>query len=157
MKKLFQKTIILAVMISMALSLGGCSSDTTAVKSTLKEFEYACRKTDLDAMLNCIDPDISGPIRLGLAVYSGATGQDYEDFADSAIAKIVNTVFGENFDSEEFLNNLNITDVKCKAQNEKASVQCKVNFEIAGEKFEQDATIYLYQKDDQWYIYRFEM
>jgi len=132
--------------------LTGCESKSSKIKDTLSEFEYACQNLDVDAILDCIDPDIADPIRFAVALYSGATGQDYEDFLDSVFDDLVAGVFGIDFDPYDFLSTISFTDIKVKTKKDYATVTCELNFEIAGEQFKRDATIYMIENDENWYV-----
>lgn len=157
MKKMCKAAGMIMMLILMTLMLGGCTSDKSEIKDTLGRFEDACRNLDLDEMLDCIEPNVADPIRLGMAIYSGATGQEYKDFVDGTFDQLVTAVFGEDLESNDFLSSISISDAKCEVEKENAAVTCMVKFEIAGEKFERETTVYLHKKGDKWYIYNFEM
>lgn len=147
------RMIALALAVLLLVScLTGCSGAAGKIRNTLEEFEYACRNLDADAMLGCIDPDVADPIRMLLALYSQATDQDYEDVTDTVLENIVYGVFGTDFDPDDFLSSLAVTDAKLKVDGETAVVSCVINFEIAGEKFARNSEIYLVEVRDRWYI-----
>ena len=150
--------MILAVAVSiLVLSLTGCGSARSKIEDTVNEFEYACQNMDIDAILDTIDPYVSDSIRLVVAIYSGATGQDYEDFMDGVFDDLMYTLFGSNFDPYEFLSTISISEVKVKTQKREAIVTCELCFEIAGERFDRDATIYMVEEDENWYISYIDM
>lgn len=154
MKRFVRFVAIIAVISILTCSMSGCASNSSKIKNTLGEFEYACQNLDIDSMLDCIDPMIADPIRLAVAIYSGATGQDYEDFLDGIFDELVGSLFGTEFDPYDFLGTISISDTKIKAKSNMATAECTLNFEIAGEHFEKDAEIYLTKDkdDDNWYI-----
>ncbi|KIR01531.1 hypothetical protein P261_00345 [Lachnospiraceae bacterium TWA4] len=157
MKKFYlMKIIVLLIILSICLT--GCfGKNTEEVNNSINEFEYACQNMDVRAILDSIDPDISDPIRLAFALYSGATGQDYEDFIDGIVDTIVGQVFGTTVQPRSFLSSLEISDTKCSVKKSSASVGCHINFEIAGEKFKREAIINLIKQDDKWYIVNFDV
>lgn len=157
MKRIVRCFVSIILIVTMAFGMTGCVSKTSQIKDTLSEFEYACRNLDVNAMLKCIDPDISDPIRLGLALVSTFTDADYEDLVDSLFDNIGASEFGSSFDAEDFLSTISVSDAKLKTKRHSATVTCKVNFELAGEQFKRDATIEMVEKDDKWYIYSFDM
>ena len=146
----FAALVLAAVLLVSCLS--GCSGNTNKIRNTLEEFEYACRNLDIDAILGCIDPDVADPIRMVLALYSQATNQDYEDITDTALEDVVYGIFGTDFDPDDFLSTLSVTDAKLTVEDDLALVECVINFEIAGEKFARDSAIYLVEIRDKWYI-----
>lgn len=147
-------TRFIAVLLTAALLLcmSACATKASKIKDTLSEFEYACRTLDVDAILDCIDPGVGDPIRLGLAILSSAAGEDYEDVTDGILEEIVYVLFGEDFDPDEFLSTLSVTDAKVETTETGAIVTCMINFEIAGERFEQYSTIVMLEQNDKWYI-----
>lgn len=142
--------LVLAAVLLMSC-LTGCGA-AGEIQDTLKEFEYACRNLDTDAILGCVDPDVADPIRMILALYSEATEQDYEDVTDDVLENIVYGLFGADFDPDDFLSTLSVTDPQLEIDGDTAIVNCVVNFEIAGEKFARDSVIVLVEIRDRWYI-----
>lgn len=157
MKRSIRCFATLFLLIAIAFGTVGCTSKASQIKDTLSEFEYACRNLDVDAMLKCIDPDVSDPIRLGMAVFSTITGTDYEDIVDVLFANISEGEFGTSFDAKDFLSTISVSDVKVKTKKNTATVTCKISFELAGEQFERDAAIDMGKRDDKWYITYFEI
>lgn len=142
--------LALAAMLLMSC-LTGCGK-VNKIRDTLEEFVYACRNLDTDAILGCVDPNVADPIRMILALYSQATEQDYEDVTDRALENIVYGIFGTDYDPDDFLSTLSVTDVELDVDGEIAVVSCVINFEIAGEKFARDSAIVLVEIRDRWYI-----
>lgn len=157
MKKVLSYLVIIMLIVTMTFGITGCASKASQIKDTLSEFEYSCRNLDVNAMLKCIDPDISDPIRLGLALVSTFTDTDYEDLVEDLFDNIRTSEFGTKFDAEDFLSTISVSDSKLKTKKHRATVTCKISFELAGEQFERDATIEMIEKDDKWYIYSFDM
>lgn len=156
MKKLRELIAVLLIVI-MVFCMMGCSSDKSQIKDTLSEFENSCRNLDVDGMLDCIDPDVSDPIRLGMAVLSNITGTDYESIIACIFSNISESGLGDDFNPQEFLSTIGVSDAKLKINNNTATVTCELSFEVAGEKFERDAAIDMVKKDDKWYIAGFDM
>ena len=147
-----KKLIAVVVTAVMMLSLCACSSNATEIRDTMNEFQYACQNLDIDAMLNCIDPDVAQPIQAGIASYSVATGKDSEDVLD----EVVDQIFGSEYDPEEFLSTIEATDVKPKVKKNTATIDCTLSFEIGGQTFERDSRFTMTKKNDKWYISDFE-
>ena len=152
MKKQNRMIALMLVALVLVSCLTGCSGAAGEIRDTLQEFEYACRHLDTDAILGCVDPDVADPIRMILALYSQATGRDYEDVTDGILEKVVYGIFGEDFDPDDFLSTLSVTDAKLEVDGDEAVVNCVINFEIAGEKFARNSAIYLVEIRDRWYI-----
>lgn len=157
MKKVFRYLVTIILIVIMTMGITGCASKASKIKDTLSEFEYAARNLDVNAMLKCIDPDISDPIRFGLAVFSTITDADYEDLVDGLFDNLGVSEFGSSFNAEEFLSTISVSDAKLKIKKHTAVVTCKINFELAGQKFSRDASIEMIEKNDKWYIHSFDM
>ena len=150
--RLVKKSIILLLVCTMVLSLCSCIGSKKEIQNVIDEFEYSCQNLDIDAMLNCIDPSVAQPIRALILAARLLTGTDAEDAMEDAMDMAINTVFGEDYESEEFLKGLSIEDEKISVKRKTATVECKIVFEIAGESFSQNTTIKMKNKDDTWYI-----
>lgn len=142
----------LVILICSCSLLTGCATKGSKIKDTLTEFQYACQNLDLNAMLNCIDPDIADPIRLGLIVYGAVTEQDYEDVVDSLFDSVLGDLRYEIQDSEGFLQTMTVTDTKLKAKRHTAVVTCTLNFEISGQEFHRRCKINMVEREKKWYI-----
>lgn len=148
MKRLIAVLLLSAMMMT---ALTGCGGNARKIKDTLSEFEYACHNLDMDAMLDCIDPDVAEPIQFALSVYSIATDQDVEDLTDL----FVDSVFGSNaseLDAEELLSYISITDQKVKVKKSTAAVSCSLSVELDGKTYDMDLTINMTKTDGRWYI-----
>ena len=152
MKRYTQIIALVMAALLLLTCMTGCSNAGSQIVDTLKEFEYACRNLDTDAILGCIAPDVANPIRMVLALYSEFTEQDYEDVTDTILEEIVYRVFGEGYDPDEFLYTLAITDVETEVHEDAALISCIIHFEIAGEQFERDSEIYMVEERGMWYI-----
>lgn len=150
--KLAKKMVTLFLVFIMICSVCACSGSKDEIQNVIDEFEYSCQNLDIDAMLNCIDPSVAQPIRALILAASLLTGTDAEDATEDAMDMAVNTVFGESYEPREFLKGLSIEDEKISVKTKNATVDCKIVFEIAGERFNQNTTIKLKNKDDAWYI-----
>ena len=152
MKKWKRITAAALALVLLVCSLTGCSAEKSEITDTLGEFTYACRSLDVDALLNCIAPDTADPIRLVLALYSGATGQDYEDVTDSILDSLISDIFGSSYDPDDFLSTLSISDTKITVDDDLAEVRCVVHFEVAGEKFARESSIIMVKELKKWYV-----
>lgn len=161
-------TLVLAVVLvcSMTGCSGGSSSrsgggnsgfslsnifgggEKKAIQNTLEEFEYACHNMDLNAILNCIDPDVAQPIKLLIAIGSMATDTDYEEMLDM----LVDQVFGEGLNPQEFLPKLELAVEDLKVKKDVAAAFAKINFELSGQQFTEPVYFYMIKVDDKWYI-----
>ena len=145
---------VIVVLLAMAVMVvsSACAADVSDIGDTLTEFEYACHNLDVRAMLNCIDPDVAEPVKFTISAYSALTGQDSEDVLD----EVVIAIFGADFDPDEFLSHITITDPKIEVKKNTATVTCVVNFELSGDMYHWDAAIDMIKTDDKWYIAGFE-
>lgn len=157
MKRIVLYLTMLFLIVTMTLGMTGCNSKASQIKDTLSEFEYACRNLDVDAMLDCIDPDVSDPIRLGIALFGTVADMDYEEVVEGLFGNIGRGEFDSSYEAEDFLDTITVSDVKVKAQKDTAVVTCKISFELAGEAFNRDTTIDMVRKNDKWYIADFDM
>lgn len=152
MKNWKRITALALTLVLLVCSLTGCSADKSEIMDTLEEFSYACRSLDVDALLNCIAPDTADPIRLGLALYSQATGQDYEDVTDGILDSLISDIFGSSYDPDDFLSTLRISDAEVTVDGDVAEVRCVVHFEVAGEKFARESSIIMVKELKKWYV-----
>lgn len=153
MKNNIRRILVIATVVIMSLGIVGCGSDKSEIKDTLTAFETACKSMDINGILKCIDPKVSDPIRLGMAIFSSFSDTDYDEFVETVMDAIIDSgELDSRIDPYTFLNTLSFTEVKMKPEKNIATGTCKINFEVNGEKFSRDAEIEMIKKDEKWYI-----
>ena len=143
-----KRILVLLMIIALVPTMTACQTKRSAIKERLIEFADACRNLDQDRILDCIDPDISQPIKAGLLIYGASTGED----KDLLLQEIVAELFGENFNAEDLLSQMSIEKVKIKPKRKTAKVFCTLKFKIDGEEFKKKTRIDMIKADDEWYI-----
>ena len=114
----------------------------------MTEFESACQKLDVKAMLNCIDPAIARPVSNGLSLVGLFTDIDSENL----IEEVFDLLFDKDVDPSEFLSGIQFSDIEIDRDGDTAVVKCILAAEISGEHLEYKAEIDMIQEKDYWYI-----
>ncbi len=157
MRKIMGHLWILSLVVAVTFGMTGCTSKASQIQDTLSEFEYSCRNSDVNVILNCIDPDVADPIRIAIALFSTMTGEDYENIVDGLFDHLEGEPFGASFDAKRFLSTISFSDEKLKTKKNTAKVTCKMNFEVAGVQFTRDTVIDMVKLDGKWYIAGFDL
>ena len=82
MKK-FKNFVALILIIVLSVSVCACGNQNNEIKTLTNNFENACNKLDMNAMLDCIDPDISESVKKLTGLIGMFSDKDTDDLLDS--------------------------------------------------------------------------
>lgn len=146
-----KKILALCMAFVMTLSLVACGNDkgNEEIKMTISEFEYACQSLDTDAMLECMDPEVSQPLRAARLALNWITTTD----EDIILEMIITSLFGIQDDTVR-LDTTEISINSIESKEDTATVACKIKMDKDEGTYEEDANIQLYRDNSTgtWYI-----
>ena len=149
MKKTVTAVVSVLLVVALMFSLAGCGAKGQ-VKSTIKAFQKACNDLNVEDAINCLDPSISGMLKLGAGLLGSLTGKDAEGVFES-----LSSLLGSNADSfgvESFKTlKIKVNDVAANDTTADAKVTLTYNG-VSGEEKTHDATITLKSSSDGWKI-----
>ena len=94
MKK-FKNFVALILIIVLSVSVCACGNQNNEIKTLTKNFENSCNKLDMNAMLDCIDPDISESVKKLTGLIGMFSDKDTDELLDS-FAKVLFSELPEN-------------------------------------------------------------
>ncbi len=144
-----KKMMAFVLIMALGLSLCACANQQSEIKTLTKNFENACNKLELNAMLDCIEPDISR----GVKAVTGIIGMFSDNDTDELLEKFGNLLFKElPGNSKEFFTSIkiNLDDVELKEDS--ASALAQITYEISGEEYKTNAKFDYTCIDKVWYI-----
>ncbi len=148
MKK-FKSIAALILIIALSVSMCACGNQNNEIKTLTKNFENSCNKLDLNAMLDCIDPDISGSVKKLTGLIGMFSDKDTDELLDS-FAKVLFSELPEN--SKEFFSSIKIKLDNIEIDEDKASATAEITYEISGENNTSNANFEYTRIDEKWYI-----
>ena len=148
MKK-FKSFAALVLIIALGVSMCACGNQNNEIKTLTKNFENSCNKLDLNAMLDCIDPDISGSVKKLTGLIGMFSDKDTDELLDS-FAKVLFSELPEN--SKEFFSSIKIKLDNIEIDEDKASATAEITYEISGEDNTSNANFEYTRIDEKWYI-----
>ena len=81
MKKAIRVSVSVLLVLGMLIGFAGCG-ESGKVRKVISNFQTGCNNKDINAVLDCIDPSISGIIR-GLTDFAGKLlGEDSASMFD---------------------------------------------------------------------------
>ena len=78
MKKTVTAVVSVLLICALALSLSGCGVKGE-IRNAVAQFQSACNALDVEAALACLDPSVSGVLKLGAGLLGSLTGQNEEE------------------------------------------------------------------------------
>lgn len=147
------KSLLLVLVIACtSVMLCGCG-DKSNVKGVIRDFETACNSLDIDAMLDCLNPDIADAVNATLGFVGIFTDKDTETMLDS-ISKTLLGATEEGEGGSEFFSTLKIDVEEVIAGRNSATVDAEVSYDLNGETVEKAAEFICNysDKDEKWYI-----
>lgn len=145
----FKKFAALILIIVLSVSVCACGNQNNEIKTLTKNFENSCNKLDMNAMLDCIDPDISGSVKKLTGLIGMFSDKDTDELLDS-FAKVLFSELPEN--SKEFFSSIKIKLDNIKIDEDSASATAEITYEISGEDNTSNANFEYTRIDEKWYI-----
>ena len=145
----FKSIAALILIIALSVSMCACGNQNNEIKTLTKSFENSCNKLDMNAMLDCIDPDISGSVKKITGLIGMFSDKDTDELLDS-FAKVLFSELPEN--SKEFFSSIKIKLDNIEIDEDKASATAEITYEISGEDNTSNANFEYTRIDEKWYI-----
>lgn len=158
MKKL--KLLVLSItFLFLTLTItacGGKDENVQKIESLISELQYACNNLDVDQLLECIDPNISDPIRLGMSFLGNSSGLSKEEMVEALFDEIGGNSYQVQENPSDFLSTLKINVMNIEVEGDEAMVQAEVSFTVNGEEFDRETYFYCVKELDNWYVADFQ-
>ena len=149
MRKSLKNIIVFLLLFVIVLSMSACDNQNNEIKSLTKNFENSCNKVDMNAMLDCIDPDISESVKKLTGLIGMFSDKDTDELLDN-FAKVLFSELPEN--SKEFFSSIKIKLDNIEIEEDTASASAEITYEISGEDNKSNANFEYIRIDEKWYI-----
>lgn len=159
-QKLLRSAALLLTFVMLSVMLTGCG-EKGKVKGLIADFESACQSADLDAVLDCIDPQVTSPLKSVM----GLLGID-----TSKVSELVRLVIGTDLFNDYDLSALPNTD-NLKTQLSTLTIkptsytfnsakdECRVKVtysgSLFGEDFSEEGELSCVLRGETWYLAAF--
>lgn len=141
--------VIYAFIFTFLLSVSACSNQNNDIKTLTSRFENSCNELNLNAMLECIDPDVSDSVKTLTGIIGMFSDDDTSELLDK-FAKVVFSELPEN--SKEFFSSIKIDLNNIKIDENKAFALADITYNISEETKKVNATFDYICIDEIWYI-----
>ena len=148
-----KKIIVFTLIMTIILSLCGCSNGNNEIKKLMSEFEYSCNELDIDAMLDCVDPKISDKIKLATGIASMFTDKDSDELLESLAGMLTGD---SSLNAADFFSSIKFEISNVKTKKEAGTADAIVEYNIAGENYKKEATFEYVYSMKKWYISGFQ-
>lgn len=149
MRKSLKNIISFVLLLVIVLSMSACDNQNNEIKTLTNNFENSCNKVDMNAMLDCIDPDISESVKKLTGLIGMFSDKDTDELLDN-FAKVLFSELPEN--SKEFFSSIKIKLNNIEIEDDKASASAEITYEISGEENKSNANFKYICIDKKWYI-----
>lgn len=124
-------------------------SDEEEVETAIGEFQYACQTSDVDAMLDCLDPGFSQSLKSGRLLLNWMSTQENADevIMNSMLIAVMNIA-----DISVDLSTMEIEVEEIDMKDDMATVNGTLNLESTTGTYHDDITMRMAKSDDKWYI-----
>ncbi len=148
MKKTFCRGLALLLVLATVFSFVGCGKKG-AVKELIAEFEAACNVLDLNAMMDCLTPNISKTVNLAGDLIGLFTDLDTEALLDKLAALLTSE---KGWSGKEFFSSIRIKVEDVAVTETDASAMATISYTMFGKAHEKDATFKCVFENERWYI-----
>ena len=132
--------------IAVMLATVGCGAKSEC-KELIDNLESACNEMDVNAVLDCFNPDKVAPIKMIV----NTIGTGTENIANF-VYELLGITVQEGESSEEAMETFELEPVEYDLADENGTVSCKLSFEMGDNVVEKDLVFEVIKIDDQWYI-----
>ena len=139
----------LFLIIALSVSMCACGGQNNEIKTLTRNFENSCNKLDMNAMLDCIDPEVSGSVKKLTGLIGMFSDKDTDELLDS-FAKVLFSEMPEN--SKDFFSSIKIKLDTVEIEDDNASASAEITYEISGEDNKSNANFEYIRIDEKWYI-----
>lgn len=157
MKKIAVSVSAALLALLMLLSLGACKprevGSDEPVRALLARFEDACHQLDVNEILDCVNPDVSKPLKFAADLVGGFTDADSEQLFDMLTSLLQNA--GDIGDNKQFFSSVHMTVNSVDMESDKAKAHVTVSYTEDGAERTKDATVICILRDGQWYVAEF--
>lgn len=154
MKKITITLIGCVLAVSMLLTLCACSNTSNkAIEDLMTQFESACNSLDLDAVLNCVNPQISDKIKIGLGIVGMFTQTDTNELFE----KLALALSSDDLGGSDFFSSIKIHIEQVAVDDDTATVNALLRYNVAGSPTQREATINCVYYAERWYISSFSV
>lgn len=152
MRKLFSSLLVIVLSLALMVSLTGCKvGNNKDIKNLLAEFESSCNSLDFDAVLDCINPQISDKVNLALGLVGMFTDTD----KDELFEKLAGFLSKDDIKGAEFFSSIKIEVKDIAVEDKDATVSTIITYNINGDETTRESTFYCSYYIDEWYINAF--
>lgn len=128
------------------------SAEDTAreeVETAVGEFQYACQTSDVDAMLDCLDPGFSQALKSGRLLLNWMSTQESADevIMNSMLISVMNIA---DISVDLTTMNIEIDDIEMK--EDMATVNGSLDLESSTGTYHDNITMRMAKDSDKWYI-----
>lgn len=157
LKRLFTLVLCLCIAATILTACGGENKLQNEVKARISTLEAACQRADINAVIDCVDPQVVGPIKSALEFW----GMDTESLSGAAYTMLGLGAIADELqqtstveDLMDCLGSLKITPTSYSFNDEKdaCEVAVTVSIEADGEKQSEDGTLSFVLRDGEWYL-----
>lgn len=157
MKKWKKQVFMAFFLCFFAFAAYGCGdSNKKECTELIENFETSCNALDVDGILDCINPTISNPIKVGLKIGNMISGQVLDGYLieilDSLAGGLTESLGADDAEVSEVFGKIQLTPEKYDLKSQKGTVSCTAKFEIGGTEITESIDIEVVKSSDEWYI-----
>lgn len=154
MKKKIALVLAFVMIVICIVPLSGCGNENDKIKNLMTEFEYACNSLDVDAMLDCIHPDITNKIKAAMGIVGMFTGKDSDDMLEEISTILTNN---SKVDAESFFSTIKIDIKEVNSDSDNGTAKVNLTYKVGTEEIVSETTFICSKYNDKWYIKSFKI
>ena len=152
MKRNLAIVLSLVMIVVCIIPMGGCGNENDKISNLMTEFEYACNSLDVDAILDCIHPDITNKIQAAMGFVGMFTGKDSDDMLEAISTTLTNN---SKVDAESFFSSIKIDVKEINSDDSKGIAKVNLTYKVGTEEIVSETSFVCSKYNDKWYINSF--
>lgn len=148
MKRTIRSLIAFALILTVLLTVCGCTNEKRELQALITEFESACNVLDFDRVLACLQPKTADAIKVASGVLGFFTNADTDTMCE-ALASALSLV---NLGGTDSFRSLQIEVKEIRTEETKAQMDTVFTYDFQGKSVSKNVTVKCVYEFENWYI-----
>lgn len=141
---------LLCAVVMLVTLLSGCASGD--IETLFAEYQTACNNLDLNAMMDCVTPKITNPLKTAAGIVGKLTANDTDAMFDKIGALIMNET---KVSKKEYFETVKFEVKKVTVEDDLATVEVILTYNGNGADYTEEVTYECEFYADKWYLKSF--
>ncbi len=143
---------LLLALVIMASMFAGCTTNKGEIETLFATYQTACNSLDLNAMMDCVTPTITNPLKTAVGIVGKMTANDTDTLLDRIGGLIMNDT---KVSKKEYFSTVKFDLGKITVEDDLATVEVVLTYTGNGAEYVEEVTYECVYYAEKWYLKSF--